>query len=283
MRLKTSYALVGVAAMAAVGYVAVERWPSSSGSVQLKPHLEATDATLIPSASNVYTPKAVLTPVLSQLGLAKPRPAKAETKAEAFDRLANSPDAANKYAAYKLASKCTLEHVLAEPARTPWFGINRQAVHDVGGCDDLKPGQWDDAAKRIELLRPATLRGDHGAWWALHGNEGPRGIYRTIPDSPEFRAWEEQAYQAALKNADPFALARESQEWLDKDLAKALVLTVAYRESLTRDTPSARAPFDPKTDPEVSSLAARLDPKVASQAIAAGRQLVAAATQGVPR
>lgn len=274
MKTRLRLSLVGAAVALLIGgigiYVKTPREaPPAAGAL--------SPVALSPLALPIAQPEVAPAPapgLLARHGLVAPAKRKPETKAESFDRLAASREPRQRFAAYELAQYCVTAHILAEPARTPWFGVNRPALEfDKTACGDLKPGQWDDAERRIELLREASAAGVHGAWWRLHGNEGPNGLYRTIPDGAEYRAWETQAYKAALASADPYALAREAQEWLRKDPARALALTVAYRESLTRNQNGV---FDPNTDREVAALAATLTPAAASKAIAVGRTYAAA-------
>ncbi|HKX39832.1 MAG TPA: hypothetical protein VJO99_01640, partial [Burkholderiaceae bacterium] len=162
---------------------------------------------------------------------AKPAP---ESKAFEFEMAAMSKDSRVRFKAYELAHDCAMAHALSESARTDsWLPGRPSEPFDASACGDLKPGQWEDVERRHALLREASLAGVHGAWFRLW-QEGPNGPLRSLPDGPQYQAWEAKAREAALASGDPFVYAQEAQEWHDKDPRRALVATVIYREVLTR-------------------------------------------------
>ncbi|HEX7437112.1 MAG TPA: hypothetical protein VF308_10405 [Caldimonas sp.] len=234
-------------------------------AVALTPH---TESTLVPSAMNVYTPKAETAPasVPAPKAIAPPAVWLSETNTlrSEYQRFKRLGTPAAKLAAYKLAEECKWEHTrLSDPGNQ----------FDATKCGDLEPGDFDDGKERLALLIPAALNGEPGAWWRLVSREGPRGVFKSMPAGPEYDRVEEQAHLAALKAADPLALAAEYGANKETDPAKALAQFAAFRYA--RQVYSGGTPFDPAT--ETPAWAKSLPASVQTKAIAEGQQFAASA------
>lgn len=190
-----------------------------------------------------------------------------------LDSTSRNPEV--RFRAYESIHACTMAHLLSDPARTDsWLPGRPVEPFDAAACGDFQPGQLDDLQRRLALLREASLAGVHGAWFRLW-QEGPNGPLRTIPNGPDYQAWEAQARAAALATGDPFVYAQEAQEWIKKDAARALTATVIYREMLTYR--QGGLSFNPGVDSEIQSLASTMEPAAAEMAIAEARSFVAMA------
>lgn len=188
---------------------------------------------------------------------------------------------ADAYLAYRISANCQLNtewrsSILRQPDGDQISKIlfkNVPALSEI--CGDLSPGQ---IASRVSLLRIAAQAGVHGAITALVTLEGPEGIFRSIPDSEDFRQLQAVAAEAALRTADPDALQGKSDEYFNssktpENIALALKYWVASKEARSIDAGKPAI----SNDSVVARYSSILPPEVAERAIADGKTLVATA------
>jgi hypothetical protein len=256
--------LMGTAAV-----LTYQNWPRASDARVL------SDA-LVPSAMNVLSAQDSLFAVRERESLVLPKAEPAitlPTLGARYRALAKMSDPASKFAAYRIAEECRWDYVLRTPG-TPH-------------CEDLPLGEViQDAAAQLALLTPGVQAGEWEAWWRLRDRE--RGVFGTLPDSPGYRALEEQGRRAAFNTADPLFLTWRSSglvaeaetlaaqgkvEEADYRRGKALAYEVAARESRFLGIPGSV----PLNINELPDWAKTLPADIKSKAVAEGKGFAAAA------
>lgn len=270
--------LIGIAVMAAIIMLAImfSIWlyhrMTIKSQVNVRTYSERTlspDLMKFPQETSV---KVALHPVKESPYINRPG---AISKSAEFNHLKESKNVHDQARAYWMAMACYEAHREFNEGFVPEL--------DAARCGDIQEGQYDNAELRQSLLKEASKKGVHRTWLALRSREGPQGMYPSIPEGESYHAWEQEAFQAALKTADPYALASLSRSLQDKgDFAGAIKIFVASATSLARDKGIQN--YDPSQDPAVTQLKIKggLDNGVVLQAIAEGTRYSAQAPKELP-